>query len=101
MSDQRKYRRIAVCMTVEVTTADGETRVLTTRDLSDGGVFLEGDDAHCLNLGEDLMLKVSVALQGDEAPVVKARVVRETAEGVGVCFISSPGDESENDQQDD
>lgn len=94
MSEKRRYRRMAMRMSVEVTTPEGETRMLHTRDLSEGGLFLEGCDAEDLPLGQDLMLKVSVALQGDEAPIVKARVVRETEEGLGVCFLQDKPDDA-------
>lgn len=88
MSEKRRSQRVAMCVSVEVTTPEGDIQVLSTRDLSDGGLFLEGIDTHALGLGEELTLKVSVALQGDAAPIVKARVVRETDDGVGVCFIA-------------
>ncbi len=92
MSEKRKSQRIAMCVSVEVTTPEGEMQVLSTRDLSDGGLFLEGIDTNALGLGKELTLKVSIALQGGAAPIVKARVVRETGDGVGVCFIAPAPD---------
>jgi len=92
--DKRQYQRLPVAMTVEVMLPAGGKQVLRTRDISEGGVFLEcEDELQALGVGTELYLTVTLSLEGDAPPTVKARVVRATDEGIGVRFEKGPDTE--------
>lgn len=87
--EKRRHVRIEVPMPVEVTHPEQGTVELITADLCESGVFLKADPAQCPAVGEEVTLKVKggVLGGGEEPPLVKARVVRVTAEGMGVEFL--------------
>lgn len=88
MSDnKRKYTRIEVPMPVTVTHPEFGPYELVTADICDGGVFLKASEDQCLPVGSKVTLQVKAGLlAGDEPPLVKATVVRVTADGMGLEF---------------
>lgn len=84
--DKRQHSRLPVELTVEVSCPGRDAMVLRTRDISDSGVFLQKGEAELPAVGTELRLKVTVSLSGDDPPVVKARVVRATDDGIGISF---------------
>jgi hypothetical protein len=61
-------------------------RTVTTRDVSDGGVFLILDDPGVLPVGA----KITGQVQGlmEDAPMVDMEVVRFEAAGLGLRFVN-------------
>ncbi len=57
-----------------------------TRDISDGGAFVLAEGQELPALGEIVEVQVQ-GLPGDDAPVVRMRVVRIDREGVGLQFV--------------
>ena len=84
--EQRKHPRLAVPMQVELTYENGDIAVLTTRDISDGGVFLEKLDGNLPALDSHVKLKVKATLAGEEPQTLDATVVRVSHDGVGIQF---------------
>lgn len=64
-------------------------RTVTTRDVSDGGVFLILDDPGVLPVGA--RVKGQVVGIAEEAPQVDMEVVRYEAAGLGLKFVDSEG----------
>jgi hypothetical protein len=58
--------------------------MVMTRNLSNGGVFLVTQGIALPPIGS--ILEGQVQDSPDEAPIVKMKIVREEAEGVGVMF---------------
>lgn len=85
--EKRRHVRLTVPMAVEVTHAQLGTTELVTADLSDGGVFLKAEPHQCPPIGDALTLRVVGTLGGEDPPEVPARVVRITAEGMGLEFL--------------
>lgn len=86
MSNQRKHQRLPLPMKVEVC-VEGQCAVATkTRDMSDGGVFLEHNENLLLQAGTKLTIKVIESMSGGEANQIPATVVRVTEDGVAVKF---------------
>ena len=54
------------------------------RDMSDGGIFLYTGDQVDLPIGEQVEVQ---AMDIDNAPVLKARIVRREAEGLALMFV--------------
>jgi len=86
MNNKRKFPRLPLPMTVEVTVQDQNTVEMKTRDMSDGGVFLENNDNIILQMGVKLTIKVVEEMQGGEPAEIPATVVRVTDDGFAVQF---------------
>ncbi len=84
-SDRREHIRTAMSAKVKVTHPKLGEFVFSTRDISDGGIFidLEGQDFEP-EAGD----RVAVQVQGlpIPAPVLEMVVVRKTPEGYGLQF---------------
>jgi hypothetical protein len=88
MSDERRqHPRLPVSLPVHVTWAGGDLDI-HTGDISDGGAYLQCDPARLPELGDEIEVQAIKPLgDGEPAPVVKARIVRVTGDGVGVKFL--------------
>jgi len=71
---------------VEVSWAGSQSLILKSRDVSDTGVFLEGDPEALPPVGTAVTLQVKKTLGGDAASVLSTTVVRLTSEGMGLRF---------------
>lgn len=86
--EKRRHVRIEVPMPVEVTHPTMGTFELVTADICDSGVFLKAEPEQCPPVGSEVTLRVKGGvLGGEDPPLVPARVVRITADGMGVEFI--------------
>lgn len=86
MDNKRKAPRLPFPMAVEVTVKGQAAIKMNTRDMSDGGVFLEDDKNTILQMGTKLTLKVIEGMQGEDAAEISATVVRVVDDGVAVQF---------------
>jgi hypothetical protein len=76
-------------MDVEVQIEGAEVMVLETIDISNGGAFIKAEPHQCPAIGTELSLTVKGQLAGEAPPTVRARVVRISAGGIGVEFLST------------
>lgn len=58
-----------------------------TRDISDSGAFVFGNDNNGVALGDIVEVQVQ-GLPGGDAPVVRMRIVRLDKEGMGLEFVN-------------
>ncbi|GGE70785.1 hypothetical protein GCM10011533_23960 [Streptosporangium jomthongense] len=87
-NDRREHCRTAMSAKVKVTHDSSGEFVFSTRDISDGGVFIVVDnEPFAPELGD----KVKVQVQGlpVPAPVLDMIVVRKTNDGFGLQFDES------------
>lgn len=86
-ADRREHLRTALNARVSVSRPDQETRILATRDISDGGIFIVVEDDFELSIGDP----VEVQVQGlpVPAPVLEMVVVRKTLDGFGLQFAEA------------
>jgi hypothetical protein len=87
LEDKRRHERYNETLEVKVTWPDKETRIGTTRDFSDGGTFILVNFDPQPPIALDMLLQLNSKVGGIEAPVLRARVVRTTAEGIAFEFI--------------
>jgi hypothetical protein len=82
--DRREHIRTALNAKVSVKHWDIDYRVFSTRDISDGGIFIVVEDDFSPQLGD----RVQVQVQGlpIPAPVLEMVVVRKTVDGFGLQF---------------
>lgn len=85
--NKRNYLRIVMAMDVRVTTSDGQSCIMKTRDVSDNGAFLENRDFPPPALGTFITLQIMDKLAEGETPQVKAEVMHINDEGFGVRFV--------------
>ncbi len=65
----------------------GEAKTYTTRDVSDGGLFLFAPSAQQLPVGTEIIISPVRHAAGIASPVIKGRVVRSSAQGIGIEFL--------------
>ncbi|MDX1801221.1 MAG: PilZ domain-containing protein [Marinobacter sp.] len=82
--DRREHIRTALNAKVSVTHPEFEPRLFSTRDISDGGIFIVVEDDFAPAVGDE----VQVQVQGlpVPAPVLDMVVVRRTVDGFGLQF---------------
>ncbi len=87
-SNKRNHIRTALQCQIKIWHESFGERVVTTRDISDGGVFLmlENEEQDCLATG--LVLQGQVQGLMDQAPIVSMEVVRIEPAGIGLRFLS-------------
>ena len=85
MSDKRKHIRTPVNVKVKIWHDTLGSAVLTTRDVSDGGVFLITAGAPIPPVGTVLQGQVQGPVE--DLPVVTMEIVRMEPEGVGLRFL--------------
>lgn len=88
-AERRQHVRIEVPMPVLVTHHALGTNELITVDICDNGVFLKAEATQCPPIGDEvtLQLKGGILGDGEEPPLVRARVVRVTENGMGIEFL--------------
>jgi hypothetical protein len=84
MVDKRKYLRTPLNARVSITHDSLGTIELITADISDGGLFVHTAGCPRLTVGDEVRVRVSEVV---DAPVLRAVVVRLTAEGAGLSFV--------------
>jgi hypothetical protein len=84
---QRRHVRLKVSMPLEVTHAQLGAAELLITDLSDSGVFVKATAEQCPPVGDEVILKVTATLGGEEPSAIPARVVRITEEGMALEYL--------------
>lgn len=89
--NKRRHERYPVTVEVELVDPAIGRSIVQTKDLSDGGLFLRLGAKPWPRVGA--LVTVRVIETGDVAapPLLRARVVRMTAEGIGLEFLLGEG----------
>ena len=89
MRDKRREPRLGVRLEVELKVDGEESASLKTRDLSNGGVYLESSEGPLPAVGSIVYLRVKQGFQdGEDAPLVKAEIVRLDNDGFALKFLT-------------
>ena len=92
--ENRKSPRRNVILEVELSFPSGDKQIVSTRDISDGGIFLILDQLDRPILGELLGVKlVGDSAEKETLPGTDAVVVHQDQEGIGLAFIQIELDE--------
>ncbi len=86
MNEKRKHRRIPISARVKITHPSIGSVIVTTRNLSDGGVFLVTKGLELPPLGSVLEGQVQDSMENP--PIVKMKIVRIESDGIGVMFCN-------------
>ena len=84
-SNKRSHIRTKLSASVKLTHPKVGEFSLYTGDISDGGAYVLAQNTPPM-LGEVVSLQMQ-GIGGDEAPILKMRVVRADKEGIGLEFI--------------
>jgi len=86
--DKRKFPRKNVTLSIKITYPSGESQTVSTRDISDGGLFLILDKLDKPSIGELVTVELFDNSQNIEVlPSSDAVVVRQESAGIGLSFI--------------
>lgn len=84
--NERSFARTRLRAAVKLTHPQIGDVSAHTRDISDGGAFVLAEGQELPAVGEIVDVQVQ-GLPGDDAPVVRMRVVRIDKEGIGLQFV--------------
>ncbi len=88
MDNKRKESRLPIQLDVELLSDDNQERSLQTRDLSNGGVYLEKGMNNLPPEGTIVHIRIKNNLGDGDPPLVKARVIRVDNDGLALAFIT-------------
>jgi len=84
-ADQRKSSRIPLIARVRVMHPNFGQRILKSKDISDGGMFIISDACDWPAVGS--RMQVQALDTPVEAEMLLVQLVRKTPQGVGVMFV--------------
>ena len=85
--NHRKHPRTEIKVSVDLSFSEQDSRIVKTRDISEGGMFLLTDQPQRYPLGEMVHVHYLDPLN-DEADTFKdAVVVRVAGDGIGIAFV--------------
>lgn len=90
MHDKRKFERYELPLEIRVTWPGRAEQVGITRDFSDGGAFLMVMFDSEPPPDTLMELQMTSQVMGQDAPVLKGRVVRTDADGIAFEFVPVP-----------
>lgn len=85
--NNRRHTRHDVQIDVTLTLMEDNARTMQTRDLSEGGMFLETTTPSDFPLGEMVHVNYLNPLRDNDDTDVDAIIVRVSDNGIGVAFI--------------
>jgi len=85
--NQRQFERSKISIEVALSYLEDITRTVTTRNISEGGLFMQLDNPDHYPLGEMVNLKYADPLTDNTNTEKDAIIVRCTDDGIAVAFI--------------
>lgn len=85
--NNRKYERHQIQVDVRLSYLEDGVTLVRTRDISDGGMFLEIDNASVYPLGEMVHLKYNDPTNENLETEMDAIIVRVADDGIGIAFV--------------
>jgi hypothetical protein len=85
MTNQRKFPRNPFVVNVKITHPDIGEKIVKTKDISEGGLFIITEPTEMPPIGEIVVGQIQGMMEN--APIVKMKIVRINDEGVGLQFI--------------
>lgn len=87
MQDKRRHPRIPIKCSIRISHQSIGERVLKTRDISDGGVFLVTEHFQTLSIGS--VVEGQALGMMDDAPILRMEVVRLAPDGMGLKYLDA------------
>ena len=87
MQEKRRYVRRRESLQMPIKLDTGDTKTFTTRDVSDGGIFLIAMASKQLSVGSEVYITPVQQTAGIPPSAIKGRVVRVSPQGMGIEFL--------------
>lgn len=85
MDNKRKYTRHAIAVNIKISHPDIGVKIVKTRDISDGGIFILIEPVEVLIPGS--VVEGQVQDMVEDAPVLTMEVVRVEETGLGLRYL--------------
>ena len=85
--DKRRFPRQEIQIEVELSFLEDTAHIVTTRNISEGGIFLQLKNADHYPMGEMVNLHFKNPLNNLEETEKDGVIVRHTNDGIAVAFI--------------
>ena len=89
MQNRREHIRHPVVVEIKIYHPDFGERLVKTKDLSDGGLFILVEPSEMPPIGE--IVQGQVQGEFDDLPIVTMKIVRTENDGLGLQFIQDDG----------
>ena len=89
--NQRQYARQDIKIEVELSYLDDTARTVITRDVSEGGLFMQLKDADHYPMGEMVTLNFKDPLDDFSHTSKDGIIVRHTDDGIAVAYVEIDG----------
>ena len=86
-ADLRQFPRQEIQIKVELSFLEDTARTVTTRNMSDGGMFLQLKNADHYTMGEMVNLHFKNPLNNLEETEKDGLIVRHSSKGIAIAFI--------------
>jgi c-di-GMP-binding flagellar brake protein YcgR len=87
MQEKRRYVRRRESLQMSIKPDTGDTKTFTTRDVSNGGIFLIAMASEQLPVGTEVIITPVQPTAGIPPSAIKGRVVRVSPQGMGIEFL--------------
>ena len=85
--NQRRHPRTEIKVSVELTFLDDPYTIVNTRDISEGGMFIEVNSPSKFPIGEMVHIHYLDPLNNNEDTFKDAIFVRVADDGIGIAFV--------------
>jgi hypothetical protein len=85
--NKRQHPRKDIQIEVELSFLEDSLRTVITRDISQGGLYVQLDNPEYYPMGEMINLRFNNPLSNNEETVKDGIIVRRSENGIGVAFI--------------
>lgn len=89
--NNRQHERHSIHVDVTVTYEEDKAQVTRTRDISDGGMFLELDNSSAYPMGEMVHIQYKNPFRDNMDTHLDAIIVRVADDGIGIAFVEIEG----------
>jgi len=85
--NQRQFPRKEVQVEVELAFLEDNLRTVTTRNISQGGLYVQLDNPDYYPMGEMINLRFNNPLNSNEETIKDGVIVRRSDDGIAIAFI--------------
>jgi len=85
--NQRQFPRKDIQVEVELSFLEDDLRTAITRDISQGGLYIQLDNPEYYPMGEMINLRFNNPLSDNEETIKDGIIVRRAENGIAVAFI--------------
>lgn len=89
--DKRQFPRKEIQTEVELNFLEDSSRRVITRDISQGGLYMQLDNPDYYPMGEMVNIRFNNPLEDNKETIKDCIIVRRTDDGIAVAFIEIEG----------